>query len=97
MLDDIKVSRMRCFDSGHSEPRDFGVSDYKDGAGHSVLYCDDCILPNVYEYYRNILLSLLEHRRTQIVDENDLHFMDPEDGVDEEKYDFEIQDKYNWP
>eukprot|EP01084_Bolivina_argentea_P002786 5168_1 len=75
ILDDIKLSRMRCFDSGHNERRQFGAQDYKQGKGHTVLYCDDCILDSVYSFYKQLLWAMLEHKRRQIILENDLRFM----------------------
>ena len=73
ILDDIKLSRMRCFDSGNAEKRQFGELDqdkkYKDGNGHHVLFCDDCILDSVYKFYKHLLWAMLEYKRQQIVNE----------------------------
>lgn len=73
ILDDIKLSRMRCFDSGNAENRQFGELDqdkkYKDGKGHHVLFCDDCILDNVYKFYKHLLWAMLEYKRKEIVNE----------------------------
>eukprot|EP01084_Bolivina_argentea_P087101 157367_1 len=90
VLDDIKLTRMRCFDSGHSEPRDFGASDYREGKGHNVLYCDDCILRSVYEFYQNLLFAMLEAKRKQIVNQSNANLDDDEwdDATVEEEYGF---------
>ena len=73
ILDDIKLSRMRCFHFSENgdEERQFGEQDmkYKDGKGHNVLFCDDCILHSVYKFYKHLLWVMLEYKRQQIVNQ----------------------------
>ena len=72
ILDDIKLTRMRCFGSGNSEYRQFGEKQkkYKNNKGHNVLYCDDCILESVYIFYKHLLWTMLEYKRQEIINKN---------------------------
>ena len=48
-----------------------------------VLYCDDCVLNSVYDYYKHVLWAFLEHKRQQIVYDADLSlkFTDSDDDL----------------
>jgi len=37
-----------------------------------VLYCDDCVMDSVYEYYKHVLWAFMEETRRQIVYDADL-------------------------